>query len=130
MQLLTLLGNFKRLNYIITSDKKRVECTGHHRKAQCLDFVEQPVDVIKQEFHQKTRVEGKVQQLIGFLVQKDASEIGNDFAFRDEDPDRAEYFNTMIAEALTSFFNVPSGLSDVEPLNTVQDIVDRINNAE
>ncbi|CAO4383167.1 unnamed protein product [Caenorhabditis nigoni] len=83
-----------------------------------------------EEYLNAPTVEGKVQQLIGFLVQKDASEIGNDFAFRDEDPDRAEYFNTMIAEALTSFFNVPSDLSDVEPLNTVQDIVDRINNAE
>ncbi|CAO4380725.1 unnamed protein product [Caenorhabditis nigoni] len=54
MQLLTLLGNFKRLNYIITLDKKRNIYTNHHRKAQCLDFDEQPVDVIKQEFHPKT----------------------------------------------------------------------------
>ncbi|CAO4384475.1 unnamed protein product [Caenorhabditis nigoni] len=56
MQLLTLFGNFKRLNYIITLDKKRGIYTNHHRKAQCLDFVKQPVDVIKQEFHPKTEM--------------------------------------------------------------------------
>ncbi|CAO4366669.1 unnamed protein product [Caenorhabditis nigoni] len=56
MQLLTLLGNFKRLNYIFTLDMKRDMYSNHHRKAQCLDFVKRPVDVIKQEFHPKTIV--------------------------------------------------------------------------
>ncbi|PIC17751.1 hypothetical protein B9Z55_023882 [Caenorhabditis nigoni] len=54
MQLPTLLGNFKRLNYIFTLYKKKDMYTNHHRKAQCLDFVKRPVDVIKQEFHPKT----------------------------------------------------------------------------
>ncbi|PIC47793.1 hypothetical protein B9Z55_007018 [Caenorhabditis nigoni] len=54
MQLITLLGNFKRPNYIITLHKKRVICTNHHRNAQWLDIDKQPVDIIKQEFHRKT----------------------------------------------------------------------------
>ena len=67
--------------------------------------------------------------MIGFLVQRPAEEIDNDFNFKAVDEDRAEYFNTMVAEALTSFFNVPTESTDVEPLSTVQDIINRVNNA-
>uniref|UniRef100_A0A1I7TZN9 Carrier domain-containing protein n=1 Tax=Caenorhabditis tropicalis TaxID=1561998 RepID=A0A1I7TZN9_9PELO len=82
-----------------------------------------------EEFLDAPSVEGKVQQLIGFLIQKPIEEIDSNTNFKEVDPDRAAYFNTMIAEALTSHFNVSSESSDIEPLNTVQDIVDRINSA-
>ncbi|CAB03980.2 Acyl carrier protein [Caenorhabditis elegans] len=80
-----------------------------------------------QEYLTAPSVEGKVQQLIAFLVQQPADQIDNSFDFKAHDQDRAEYFDTMIAEALTSFFEVPTEPSDIEPLSTVQDVVNRVN---
>ncbi|CAL2049029.1 unnamed protein product [Caenorhabditis brenneri] len=82
-----------------------------------------------EEYLTAPSTEGKVKQLIGFLVQQPADDISNDFNFKEVDPDRAEYFNTMVAEALSTYFNVPSEPEDIEGLNTVQDVINRVENA-
>ncbi|KAF1746798.1 hypothetical protein GCK72_023255 [Caenorhabditis remanei] len=75
-------------------------------------------------------VEGKVQQLIAFWAARPAEEIDNDFNFKaGANKDRVDLLNASIAEALSSVFNVPTESIDVEPLSTVQDIINRVNNA-
>ncbi|CAL2049030.1 unnamed protein product [Caenorhabditis brenneri] len=74
-------------------------------------------------------IDGKVQQFIGVLIQLPAEEIDNSYDFKSISEGRVEYFDIMMAEALTTYFNVPTEVSDIEAMNTVQDIVNRVNNA-
>lgn len=74
------------------------------------------------------QVEGKVRQLTQLLTDVPFEDISGDFQWKSVlEEDRVDYFNTMMAEALTTFFNVPTEDSDIASLDTIQQIVDRIN---
>ncbi|CAI2357658.1 unnamed protein product [Caenorhabditis sp. 36 PRJEB53466] len=74
-------------------------------------------------------VEGKVRQLVGLLTNTPFEDVGTDFNWKNIlDQDRLDYFNVMAAEALTTYFNVPSEPEDVDGTSTIQDLVNRINN--
>uniref|UniRef100_A0A8R1EER5 Uncharacterized protein n=1 Tax=Caenorhabditis japonica TaxID=281687 RepID=A0A8R1EER5_CAEJA len=73
------------------------------------------------------RIEGKVRQLVALVAGVPLQDVGIYFSWRKVlDKNRQDYFDLMIAEVLTSYFNVPTKPGDIQNMDAYWQILNRI----
>ncbi|CAI5454172.1 unnamed protein product [Caenorhabditis angaria] len=77
----------------------------------------------------ETTVEDKMRRLVSFFTSTPYEEITPEFNIQTGiDKVERSYFLMMMADALSVHFEVLTDSSDIESANTVQDLIDRVNN--